>query len=63
MTSKTGAGGARAVRILITGGAGFIGSHLAEAHLDAGDEVAVLDDLSTGAMDNIGHLKHREWFS
>jgi UDP-glucose 4-epimerase len=45
------------MRVLITGGAGFIGSHLAEAYLDRGDEVVVLDDLSTGSMENIAHLK------
>jgi UDP-glucose 4-epimerase len=44
------------MRILITGGAGFIGSHLAEAHLAAGDEVVALDDVSTGRLDNIAHL-------
>ena len=42
---------------LITGGAGFIGSHLAEALLAAGHQVTVLDNLSTGAMENIEHLK------
>jgi UDP-glucose 4-epimerase len=41
------------VRVLITGGAGFIGSHLVDAHLAAGDEVVVLDDLSTGRLENI----------
>lgn len=41
------------MRILITGGAGFIGSHLAEAHLQKGDEVYVIDDLSTGSLENI----------
>ncbi|MEE4599810.1 MAG: GDP-mannose 4,6-dehydratase, partial [Desulfobacteraceae bacterium] len=41
------------MRVLITGGAGFIGSHLAEAHLEKGDDVYVIDDLSTGSMDNI----------
>jgi UDP-glucose 4-epimerase len=46
------------MRILITGGAGFIGSHLAERHLEYGDEVYVLDDLSTGSIDNIDHIKH-----
>ena len=45
------------MRILITGGAGFIGSHLAEALLDAGHMVYALDDLSTGSIDNINHLK------
>src|SRR6516225_9350041 len=45
------------MRILITGGAGFIGSHLADAYLGRGDEVFVLDDLSTGSIDNIRHLR------
>ena len=45
------------MKILITGGAGFIGSHLAEAYLRKGDEVYVIDDLSTGSMDNIQALK------
>src|SRR3954468_4288242 len=45
------------MRVLITGGAGFIGSHLADAYLARGDEVFVLDDLSTGSIDNIGHLR------
>jgi UDP-glucose 4-epimerase len=43
--------------VLITGGAGFVGSHLAEALLERGDEVYVLDNLSTGSIDNIQHLK------
>ena len=42
---------------LITGGAGFIGSHLARALLDVGHEVFVLDNLSTGSIDNIEPLK------
>ena len=45
------------MRVLITGGAGFIGSHVAEAYLARGDQVFVLDDLSTGSIDNIRHLK------
>jgi UDP-glucose 4-epimerase len=45
------------MRVLITGGAGFVGSHLAEALLERGDEVMVIDDLSTGSIDNIAHLK------
>jgi UDP-glucose 4-epimerase len=45
------------MRVLITGGAGFIGSHLAEALLAADHEVSVLDNLSTGSMDNIVQLK------
>jgi UDP-glucose 4-epimerase len=45
------------MRVLITGGAGFIGSHLADAYLERGDEVLILDDLSTGSIDNIAHLK------
>src|SRR5215210_7906945 len=44
-------------RVLITGGAGFIGSHLCEALLERGDEVFVLDNLSTGSISNILHLK------
>ena len=45
------------MRVLITGGAGFIGSHLAEALLRRGCEVMVLDDLSTGRLENIAHLR------
>jgi len=45
------------LRFLITGGAGFIGSHLAERLIDRGDRVVLLDNLSTGSMENIRHLK------
>jgi UDP-glucose 4-epimerase len=51
------------MKVFITGGAGFIGSHLATRMLDRGDEVLVLDDLSTGSMDNIAHLIDRPGFS
>lgn len=44
------------MRFFITGGAGFIGSHLATRLIERGDEVLVLDDLSTGSMSNIAHL-------
>ena len=50
------------MRVLITGGAGFVGSHLAEALLGRGDEVYVLDDLSTGSIDNIAQLKSNPKF-
>jgi nucleoside-diphosphate-sugar epimerase len=49
--------------ILITGGAGFIGSHLAEALLSRGDEVTIIDDLSTGSFDNIAPLTDHPGFS
>jgi UDP-glucose 4-epimerase len=52
----------RDMHALITGGAGFIGSHLSEALLDQGHQVTVLDNLSTGAVDNIAHLKTRAGF-
>ena len=48
------------MRYLITGGAGFIGSHLAERLLDRGDHVVLLDNLSTGSVDNVRHLKSCE---
>jgi nucleoside-diphosphate-sugar epimerase len=50
------------LRVLITGGSGFIGSHLADAYLDRGDEVFVIDDLSTGSIENIQHLKENRRF-
>ena len=46
------------MKVLITGGAGFIGSHLAERLLARGDEVHLLDDLSTGSIENIGLIKN-----
>jgi UDP-glucose 4-epimerase len=49
------------MRALLTGGAGFVGSHLAEALLDQGHSVQVLDDLSTGSIENIQHLKGAAW--
>jgi UDP-glucose 4-epimerase len=45
------------MRVLITGGAGFIGSHLSDAYLARGDEVYALDDLSTGSIENIRHIR------
>jgi UDP-glucose 4-epimerase len=45
------------MKVLITGGAGFIGSHLAEQYINRGDEVHIIDDLSTGSMENIAHLQ------
>jgi UDP-glucose 4-epimerase len=50
------------VRALITGGAGFIGSHLAEALLNAGHEVDIIDNLSTGSIRNVGHFKNHPKF-
>lgn len=50
------------MRALITGGAGFIGSHLAEELLEKGHSVIVLDDLSTGSISNIAHLKGKAGF-
>jgi nucleoside-diphosphate-sugar epimerase len=49
-------------RALVTGGAGFIGSHLCELLLDGGDEVWALDDLSTGSLANVEHLADRPEF-
>ncbi len=51
------------MKALITGGAGFIGSHLADELLAQGHEAMVLDDLSTGSIENIAHLKGRAGFA
>ncbi len=50
------------MKYLVTGGAGFIGSHLSERLLDAGHSVLVLDDLSTGRYENVGRLESRPDF-
>src|SRR5215212_2410527 len=50
------------MRVLITGGSGFVGSHLSEALLERGDEVFILDNLSTGSIDNVVHLKNHPKF-
>jgi UDP-glucose 4-epimerase len=50
------------MKALITGGAGFVGSHLAEALLARGDEVHVVDNLSTGSIENVEHLKGNPLF-
>src|SRR3954452_8091241 len=50
------------MNFLITGGAGFIGSHLADELLGRGHKVHALDDLSTGAMENIRHLREEPGF-
>ena len=47
------------MRCLVTGGAGFIGSHLVEALIARGDEVSVIDNLSTGKLDNLRDLRPR----
>ncbi len=51
------------MRVLITGGAGFIGSHLAERHLAMGDHVSIIDNLSTSVITNVQHLESNERFS
>ena len=50
------------MRALITGGAGFIGSHLAEELLRRGNEVLIIDDLSTGSIENVEHLRGQAGF-
>jgi len=50
------------VKVLVTGGAGFIGSHLTELLLDSGHEVWALDDLSTGSLANVEHLRDRSTY-
>ena len=50
------------MRILLTGGAGFIGSHLSERLLDRGDEVICMDNLITGKKENIAHLMDNKKF-
>ena len=50
------------MKFLITGGAGFVGSHLTDALLERGHSVHVLDDLSTGAVENIRHVKDHPRF-
>ena len=48
-------------RVLITGGAGFIGSHLCEYLVNRGDYVICLDNFFTGSKDNIKHLLNKKW--
>ena len=50
------------MRVLITGGAGFVGSHLSDALLAAGHHVHIVDDLSTGSIDNVVQLKAHKHF-
>ena len=50
------------MRVVVTGGAGFLGSHLCEALLDRGDSVVSIDNLITGSLDNVAHLFGREGF-
>jgi dTDP-glucose 4,6-dehydratase len=50
-------------RVVVTGGAGFLGSHLCDSLLERGDEVVAMDNLATGRLDNIEHLFGREGFT
>ena len=50
------------MNVLITGGAGFIGSHLAESLIGRGDRVTIIDDLSTGSIRNVAHLRSHKQF-
>ena len=50
------------MRAFITGGAGFIGSHLADALIARGDSVTILDNLSTGSKENIAHILDKVTF-
>ncbi len=56
VVGQNGQGEHRSKRFLITGGAGFIGSHLADSLVARGDSVVILDDLSTGRRENVEHL-------
>ena len=62
VTSMTPPAESHSRHVLITGGAGFIGSHLADALIARGDHVTALDDLSTGRTDNIDHLLETDHF-
>ena len=50
------------MRVVVTGGAGFLGSHVCELLLDRGDEVVALDNLCTSTVDNVAHLMDRDGF-
>ena len=63
LDARSGCKKGHMARALITGGAGFIGCHLSEALLERGWTVGVVDDLSTGSIENISHLKGHPHFS